>query len=152
MTTIAPRIGRWTVTAEGDVILNGTHCPQCDETVFPAHTICVRCANPDTHEALLRGPAMLRSFTIVHQLPPGFPSPLVVGYGEFEGRTQVLAPIVDVTPDQLIEGRPLALTVGVTRTGEDGEEFVTYQFTPVEPWEPDGTKSSRASGQENAHA
>ncbi len=152
MTEVAPRIGKWTVTTDGDVILSGTNCPQCGETVFPAHTICVRCGSPDTHEALLRGPAKLRSFTIVHQLPSGFPSPLVIGYGEFEGRTQVLAPIVDVTRNQLIEGRPLALTVGVTRTGENGEEFVTYQFTPIEPWESDDSLSARASSQETGHA
>lgn len=128
---IPPRIGRWEVAKHGEVSLIGTRCTTCSETFFPEHRPCGKCGSAATEEVRLKGPATLRSYTIVHQLPTGFSGPLVVGYAELEGNTLVLAPI-DATRDQLKEGLLLTVHVGVTRIGDDGEPMMSYRFKPAD--------------------
>jgi uncharacterized OB-fold protein len=132
ITKIRPRIGRWELNEHNEVVLIGTHCSACGEVTFPEHRICVKCGSESTEETRINGPATLRNYTIVHQLPRGFTSPLVVGYGEFHDQLLILAPIVDVARDQLHEGMQLTLCVGVTRIDEDGEPMESYQFKPFE--------------------
>jgi uncharacterized OB-fold protein len=130
-TRIRPRIGRWEIDDQGEVVLLGTRCGECGEVAFPEHQICVNCGSESTSEIRIKGPATLRNYTIVHQLPPGFKSPWVVGYGEFDGQMVILAPIVGATRDELHEGMALGLCVGVTKVEDDGEELHSYQFTPL---------------------
>jgi uncharacterized OB-fold protein len=130
-TKIRPRIGRWEVDDHNEVALLGTHCAACGEVAFPEHQICVNCGSESTEVVRIKGPATLRNYTIVHQLPPGFERPWVVGYGDFNGQLVVLAPIVAASPDDLHEGMPLSLCVGVTKVDDDGEEMNSYQFTPL---------------------
>jgi uncharacterized OB-fold protein len=130
-TKIKPRIGEWETDALGEIILIGTHCTNCNESFFPGHDLCVRCGSAATERHEVRGPATLRNFTVVHQLPPGFESPWTVGYGVFSGQVVVLAPIVGAHGDELHEGTQLALKEGVTHIDSDGEKLISYQFTPV---------------------
>ncbi len=127
---IRPRIGRWEVGADGSTRLIATRCTACGETFFPEHTVCARCRGEAMETIRLEGPARLYSFTVVHQLPAGFPAPLAVGYGEFAGGVLVLAPI-DAAHDELKPGMPLDLHVGVTWTDEDGEPMISYRFRPA---------------------
>ena len=125
---IRPRIGHWAVAANGEVTLLASRCDECGEGFFPAHEICGRCGGEKLSELKLHAPAILRSYTIVHQLPAGFTGPLAVGYGEFPGQVLVLAPI-DAAPGSLRGGMTLGLRVGVTRIDEDGEPMESYRFT-----------------------
>ncbi len=129
-TTIKPRIGRWQVEGDGEVVLLGSRCSACGETFFPALPTCGRCGATEVSEVVLRGPARLASFTVVHQLPPGFSAPQAVGYGEVDG-VLVLAPI-DAPPEGLAPGMALAIGEGVTRIDEDGEPMLSYRFRRVE--------------------
>ena len=130
-TKIRPRIGRWEVDQRKEVVLLGTRCAACGEVAFPEHQICVKCGSESTEVFRITGPAILRNYTIVHQLPPGFETPWVVGYGEFDGQVIVLAPIVAASRDELHEGMSLGLCIGVTKVDDDGEEMYSYQFTPL---------------------
>lgn len=130
-TKIGPRIGRWEGDDGNEVALLGTRCAACGEVAFPEHQICVNCGSESTEVVRIKGPATLRNYTIVHQLPPGFERPWVVGYGEFDGQVLVLAPIVAASRDELHEGMSLSLCVGVTKVDDDGEEMKSYQFTPL---------------------
>ena len=130
-TKIPPRIGEWSTDSSGEITLFGSHCTNCQESYFPAHEICVRCGSEKTERLPIQGPATLRNFTVVHQLPAGFTSPWIVGYGVFEGQVVVLAPIVDTTSGELSEGTLLTLKAGVTSVDKDGDEFITYQFAPL---------------------
>lgn len=127
---IRPRIGRWEVSEGGDVSLIGTRCRQCGEEFFPEHAVCGKCGSSDTEEIRLVGPAQLFSYTIVHQLPAGFPKEMTVGYGKLAGDVLVLAPI-DGPTDQLTVGMPLELHIGVTRIDDDGEPMESYRFRPA---------------------
>jgi uncharacterized OB-fold protein len=125
--SLAPRIGRWELAADGEVILVGSHCTSCGETLFPERTVCSNCGKRTIEERRLCGPATLSSFTVVHQVPAGFTSPVVVGYGKLPGDVIVLAPI-DADPASVHHGMTLELHEGVTSVAEDGTPFRTYRY------------------------
>ena len=127
---IRPRIGRWESAPDGEVTLIGSRCPFCNETFFPALSTCAKCGRTEMQEARINGPARLGAFTIVHQAPAGFSTPLAVGYGEFDGGVLVLAPI-DGPLDRVTSGMVLGLHEGPTWVDEDGEPMVSYRFRPV---------------------
>lgn len=125
-----PRIGRWKESQDGKVRLIASRCASCGEVVFPERSLCPRCRSNVMEEVPLSGPVSLYSFTVVHQLPAGFTSPMVVGYGRFEEGVLIFAPI-DGEPESLKPGLPLELHTGVTRVDANGEPMVTYRFRPA---------------------
>jgi len=125
------RIGRWEDGPNGDVTHIGVRCRTCGEVTFPERENCPRCRSTDLEEARLDGPAKLLSYTIVHQAPPGFATPMAVGYGVLPGDAVVLAPI-DAPPDQLAKGMMMRVTEGQTSTAADGTPFTSYRFAAVD--------------------
>jgi uncharacterized OB-fold protein len=128
---LQPRIGRWTADADGAVALHGNRCLNCGERFFPERAYCPRCRSNDLDESLMAGDATLLSYTVVHQAPAGFTTPLVVGYGVFEGDAVVLAPI-DAPVENLHKGMILHLHEGPTSVSADGSSFVTYRFSEAD--------------------
>jgi uncharacterized OB-fold protein len=126
----APRIGRWEVAADGDVVLVGSHCARCGENFFPERAVCSRCGSVAIDGIRLAGPARLTSYTFVHQVPAGFASPVIIGYGKLAGDVIVLAPI-DAEPGAVHTGMSLRLHEGVTSMADDGTPFHTYRFRPM---------------------
>ena len=127
---VRPPYGRWAEAEGGRVALIGCRCRSCGETLFPERKACPSCLGSDLDEKRLEGPATLYNFTVVHQLPAGFPAPMVVGYGKFPEGVIVFAPI-DADPKELKPGVSLALHAGTTKTDEKGEALVTYRFRQV---------------------
>lgn len=129
---MASRIGRWTVAPDGEVTLHGNRCRTCGEVTFPEREYCPRCRSTDLEPADLHGPVKLLSYTIVHQAPQGFETPMAVGYGIFPGDAVVLAPI-DVPADKLHKGMKLRVHEGVTSSNADGTQVVSYRYAePVD--------------------
>jgi hypothetical protein len=127
-----PRIGRWAVSSDGEVTLHGNRCRTCGEVFFPERAYCPRCRSRELDAADIAGPARLLSYTVVHQAPAGFATPLAVGYAAFPGEAVVLAQI-DAPPETLHKGMALRVTEGVTSRDADGTEFVSYRFAAAEP-------------------
>jgi scaffold protein (connect acetoacetyl-CoA thiolase and HMG-CoA synthase) len=127
--TPKPRVGEWE-EADGRVYLIASRCVSCGEIFFPARRVCLRCARDAMERVRLSGPARLANYTVIHQVPAGFPSPLVAGYGEFEPGVSVFAPI-DGEAEALKPGMPLELRVGPIRSYENGESLVAYRFRPI---------------------
>lgn len=130
---IISNIGRWEETGNGEVRLIASRCTSCGETLFPEQDICPRCMGKAMEEVRVEGPAQLYSYTVVHQVPAGFPQPLVVGYGELPGTVLVFAPI-DVDQEEvkdLKSGTLLSLYSGVTRVDHNGEPMISYRFRPL---------------------
>jgi uncharacterized OB-fold protein len=122
------RIGRWEVGADGEVTLLGQRCRTCGEVTFPDRDYCPRDRSTDLEPARLQGPARLLSYTVVHQAPSGFTTPMAVGYGVFpNGDAVVLAPIDGPLTD-LHKGMALRVTEGATSVSPDGTPFNTYRF------------------------
>lgn len=123
------RIGRWR-SRDGQVVLIGSRCTPCGEVFFPERRICARCRAEELSTVELSGPATLRTFTVVHELPLGFSGPVAIGYAEIHGGPLVLAPI-DADPARLRIGMLLDLAIGPTRTDDGGAPIHTYRFTPA---------------------
>jgi uncharacterized OB-fold protein len=129
MTT--PRIGRWTAAEDGEVTLHGNRCNRCGEITFPEREFCPRCRSTDLAAADLRGPVKLLSYTVVHQAPAGFATPMAVGYGVFpDGDAVVLAPI-DAPAERLRKGMKLRVIEGVTSTSADGAQMMSYRYAEL---------------------
>ena len=125
-----PRIGRWTTGPDGDVTLHGNRCATCGEVTFPERDFCPRCRSTDLEPADLRGPVKLLSYTIVHQAPSGFSTPMAVGYGIFAGDAVVLAPI-DAPAKNLHKGMKLRVIEGPTSTDADGTAMISYRYAEL---------------------
>ena len=111
--------------------LLGQRCRTCGEVTFPDREFCPRDRSTDLESARLEGPAKLLSYTVVHQAPSGFPTPMAVGYAVFpDGDAVVLAPI-DGPAEALHKGAALRVTEGVTSTAADGTPFLSYRFQAV---------------------
>ena len=143
----APRIGRWEVGADGDVALLGTRCRSCGETTFPERVNCPRCRSTALDPARIQGPGKLLSWTVVHQAPAGFPTPLAVGYVALPGEVVVLAPI-DAPRERLAKGLAVRVTEGETSVAADGTPLVSYRFAPAEPT--DGAGAPAPAGANHA--
>ena len=128
---VAPRIGRWEVDQAGQVTLLGNRCRSCGETTFPERAACPRCRSRDLDPTRIDGPASLLSWTVVHQAPPGFRTPLAVGYAVFPGDVVVLAQI-DAPRERLAKGLALRVIEGESQQGSDGTALVSYRFAPAD--------------------
>jgi len=125
-----PPIGKWE-EIDGRVELIATRCLSCSETFFPARGLCLRCRGEAMEEVKVCGPARLTNFTVIHQVPAGFASPLVAGYARFEAGVSVFAPI-DASPEALKPGLTwLDVSIGPIRTYVNGESLVAYKFHPA---------------------
>lgn len=127
-----PRIGRWEVEPDGSVTLLGNRCRVCGETSFPDRAHCPRCRSEDLEPARIHGPAALMSWTVVHQAPPAFTTPLAIGYAVLPGDVVVLAPI-DTPRERLRKGLLLRLVEGQTSVSSDGTPLVSYRFALDDP-------------------
>jgi uncharacterized OB-fold protein len=122
-----PRIGEWQ-EAEGRLELLAARCTACGETFFPARKRCLRCRGLALERTALRGPARLTNFTVIHQAPAGFTSPLVAGYAEFEPGVSVFAPI-DGNAEDLEAGKTLLdVYAGPIKSQPNGEPFIAYRY------------------------
>ena len=124
---VRSRVGRWEAGEDGAIALVGSRCLRCGEAFFPERTVCASCRSELQETILLQAPAILRNFTLVYELPPGFTSPAAIGYAEFAPGVLVLAPI-DVAFSQLRRGMSLTVHLGTTRQDTDGQPVVTYRF------------------------
>jgi hypothetical protein len=114
------------------VRLLGSRCRVCGETSFPERAYCPRCRSEDLEPARIHGPATLMSWTVVHQAPPAFTTPLAVGYAAFPSDVVVLGPI-DAPRERLVTGLRLRVVEGRTSVSSDGTPLVSYRFAPDEP-------------------
>lgn len=111
--------------------LHGNTCRSCGETFFPERAYCPRCRSTELDAADIGGPGRLLSYTVVHQAPAGFATPMAVGYGVLTGDALVLAPI-DAPPEQLAKGLALRIVEGHTGIDADGAPLVSYRFAAVQ--------------------
>lgn len=142
---MGPRIGRWEVGGDGDVTLLGSRCRSCGETVFPERAACPRCRSTELEPARIGGPGTLLSWTVVHQAPAGFSTPLAVGYAALPGDVVVLAPI-DAPRERLARGLRLRVVEGETGLAADGSPQVSYRFAATDASDGDGSPRGEAAG------
>jgi len=114
--------------ANGEVRLIGMRCPVCGTRAFPAKDICHECGNEKGLEPTLLSPTgTLYSFTEMHAVLKGFPSPYVVGYVDLEDGVRVFGQIEHSAAELKVD-EPVRLVLGQVRTNPDGVPVISYKF------------------------
>jgi uncharacterized OB-fold protein len=120
--------------------LIGGRCNACGIVTFPAQSSCARCASTDIEERLLPRRGRLWAWTTQDFPPPAPPYsgpygdafvPFGVGYVELDGEVKVEARLTEADPRRLTQGMEMELVVVPFRTDDDGNEVVTFAFSPV---------------------
>jgi uncharacterized OB-fold protein len=135
---VAERVFTWPAD---EPQLIGSRCNACGIVTFPAQESCPRCASTDMAEHLLARQGALWAWT-TQDFPP--PSPPFAGAGGRDfvsfgvgyvdlGDVKVETRLTASDPDALQIGMEMELVIVPFRTDDDGNEVVTFAFTPVKP-------------------
>jgi uncharacterized OB-fold protein len=127
--------------ADGKPVLKGVRCTGCGNHVFPVQKGCPKCAGADMEPVDLGNRGTLWAWT-VQGFPPKAPpylgetdpakfKPYGVGYIELPGELKVEARLTESDPAMLKTGMEMELVLDPLSTDEDGNEIVTYAFSPV---------------------
>lgn len=113
--------------AEGRLVIQ--RCPVCGRSVFYPRTLCPHCHQGTPAWTDASGRATLYSFSVLYRAGhPGFEPdvPYVVAIVELEEGVRLMANLVNVEPEAIELGMPLAVTF--ERRSDD---FVVPQFEPA---------------------
>ena len=111
--------------------LLGSTCKDCGTTVFPTKDFCPSCACEGPHEIKpLSATGKVFSYTVVHQAPPGRPTPYVLAYVDLPEQVRVLAQ-VDHAPDRMSVGMPVRLVLREAAVRE-GIALIGYAFVSTD--------------------
>ncbi|MGV0773152.1 Zn-ribbon domain-containing OB-fold protein [Mycobacterium syngnathidarum] len=137
---LAPEISTWPDT---EPQLIGSRCTDCAATAFPAQARCPRCSSAKTSEIQLPRRGTVIAWT-TQGFPPGAPYkgptgknfvPFGVGLVELTDDTgpviRVEGRLTENDPTKLQFGMDVELTMIPFTTDEDGNEIVTFAFSPV---------------------
>lgn len=121
-----------------DPQLIGGRCNDCGIVTFPVQSSCARCASTDMEERLLPRRGRLWAWTTQDFPPPSYGGPqgdafvpFGVGYIELGGEIKVETRLTEADPARLAEGMEMELVVVPFRTDDDGNEVMTFAFSPV---------------------
>ena len=126
---------------DGKPVLKGVRCKECGNYVFPVQKGCPKCAGADMEPVELGDRGKLWAWTI-QGFPPKAPpylgeadpakfKPYGVGYVELPGEVKVEARLTESDPALLKTGMEMQLVADSLSTDENGDEIVTYAFSPV---------------------
>jgi uncharacterized OB-fold protein len=98
----------WDGCKEG--ALRVQRCRACAHFVFIPQPICTRCQADALDWVTTSGRGAVYSYTVVHRPPrPDFAAPYVVAIVELEEGWHMLTNLIDVAPDQVHVGMPVAV-------------------------------------------
>jgi uncharacterized OB-fold protein len=104
---------------EGPFLVGG-RCGHCGFLVLGSRDPCPECWTRNAMQPCPIGRSgTLYTYTIVHQVPPGYAQPYAAGYVDIEQGVRVFAHIHD-DPDSLRIGERLRLTIAPLRQDEQG--------------------------------
>jgi uncharacterized protein len=128
---------------DDDPSLLGGRCRECGTYTFPARAGCPRCGSTTMESRPLERTGTLWTWTSQGFVPKSpfagtFYSadpfePWFVGLVELPGQLRLESLLVGCTQDTLRIGMPMRLVTMPFSSDGDGDEIVTFAFTPAEP-------------------
>jgi uncharacterized protein len=118
---------------DGDApALLGSRCVACGASHFPRHDTCPYCAADGPVPTALSGAGSLWAWTAVTAAPPGYQGtvPYGVGVVELPEGIRVISHLTVSDPAALTLGQAMRLCVVPLHTDAEGNEVVTFSFTP----------------------
>ncbi|RLG76849.1 MAG: transcriptional regulator [Thermoprotei archaeon] len=115
--------------------LEAVRCRKCGHVYYPPKKVCPACRSREMEKVVLPPKGKLLAWSIEYTVPEGYRkyAPIVLGLVELQGGVRVLAPIVDVRPEELRKG--MMVEAVLRRVYEDGDEGVIVygiKFVPAE--------------------
>jgi uncharacterized OB-fold protein len=138
-TTIPVADGVFTLN-DGVPTLLGSRCTNCNNHMFPRQRGCPKCMSDQQVDVELGSRGTLWTWTVQAFSPKAPPYlgpvgdhfvPFGVGYVELPGEVRVEARLTEADPDKLEIGMPMELVLQTLCTDDDGNDVVTYAFSPV---------------------
>jgi uncharacterized OB-fold protein len=113
--------------------LLGSECTACGARHFPRHDTCPYCSVDDPLPVELSRHGTLWSWTAVTAPPPGYAGeiPFGVGVVELPEGIRVITRLTESDPAALTLGCPMELHIVPLHVDADGNDVVTYAFSPV---------------------
>ena len=142
MTTSIPVAeGVFTWPSEAPRLL-GSRCEDCSNHMFPTQPGCSRCGGDRVATVELADRGRLWTWTIqgfppksppyVGESDPGRFEPFGVGYVELADQVRVEARLTESDPERLAIGMEMRLVIIPIGTDDQGNELVTFAFSPIE--------------------
>lgn len=123
-----------------DPQLISSRCDACGMITFPTQAGCPRCGSTEMAEHLLGREGTLWAWTTQDFAPPSPPYagltgdqfvPFGVGYVELPGEVKVETRLTEADPTVLKIGMQMKLVVVPLGTNDEGDDLMTFAFTPV---------------------
>jgi uncharacterized protein len=116
-----------------DTHLIGGRCAACERYHFPAASICPSCGAGETSRVALSETGTLWGWTAVTAAPPGYGGEVPFGFGvvELPEGLRVITRLEEADPARLSFGMPVQFALAPLHTDDDGNQVVTYTFTPA---------------------
>lgn len=121
--------------------LLGSRCKDCGTHVFPSQGSCPNCTGTDVSTVELSSRGTLWTWTVQGFAPKAPPylgptddadfEPFGVGYVELPGEVKVESRLTVGDPAELQIGMEMELAIVPIAADENGDEVVTFAFTPV---------------------
>lgn len=118
--------------------LVGSRCSGCDAHYFPRSLSCRNpgCDDKQVTDVLLGEHGTLYSFTVQAYRPPALfrmdPfAPYAIGLVDLPEGLRVLGKLTGCALDEIRIGMPVALTVEMLYTDEEGRDVLTYAYAPA---------------------
>jgi uncharacterized OB-fold protein len=121
---------------DGDApALLGSRCTACGAYHFPLHDTCPYCAAEGPGPSQLTGAGSLWAWTAVTAAPPGYLGTVPYGLGvvELPEGIRVITRLTVSDPAALAPGQAMELRIVPLHTDADGNEVVTFAFSPASP-------------------
>lgn len=117
--------------AKGPYLVGGA-CSACGSVTLQVRRICPECWREQTMgEKPIGRRGTLYTYTVLHQVPPGFQAPLLVGYVDLDDGVRVFAHLA-IPASQLRPGMPVQLHVAPVKKGEKQEDLYGPVYGPAE--------------------
>ncbi len=114
-------------------VLLGSQCQECGSHHFPRHDTCPYCSAEDPTPVNLSSAGTLWAWTAVTAPPPGYlgETPFGIGVVELPEGIRVISRLTESDPSVLQSGQSMELQVVVLNADEEGNDVITYAFSPV---------------------
>jgi uncharacterized OB-fold protein len=114
--------------------LLASRCGTCGSVLFPRVDACTYCAAEGPEPLSLTGPGTLWAWTAVTASPPGYEGEVPFGMGvvQLPEGVRVITRLTQSDPGALESGQSMELRIVPLHRDADGQDVVTYAFSPVE--------------------
>lgn len=132
---MVPSVPYLKIDSAGEPYIAGSKCGKCGQIFFGDRTICARCADRTSMQAMRLGETgKLYAYTVIHRSFPGVKTPFVAATVELDDGGVLKGTLLEVEPDpaKLAFDMPVRLVFRDSgQKDKDGRPYLNYYFVPA---------------------